>query len=58
VRGETMCQMGDIATRLKRKLRWDPEKETFPEDGQASARLSRPMRAPWRLETPGPSRSL
>ena len=28
VRGETMCQIGDIATRLKRKLRWDPEKET------------------------------
>lgn len=57
VRGETMCQMGDIATRLKRKLRWNPEKEIFPDDGQANARLSRPMRAPWRLETPGPSRS-
>jgi hypothetical protein len=57
VRGETMCQMGDIATRLKRKLRWDPEKEIFPDDAQANARTSRPMRAPWRLETPGPSRS-
>jgi hypothetical protein len=56
VRGETMCQMGDIATRLKRKLRWDPEQELFPNDAQANARLSRPMRAPWRLETPGPSR--
>lgn len=55
-RGETMCQMGDIATRLKRKLRWDPDKEIFPDDAQANARLSRPMRAPWRLETPGPSR--
>jgi hypothetical protein len=56
VRGETMCQIGDIATRLKRKLRWDPEKEIFPDDAQANARLSRPMRAPWRLETPGASR--
>jgi hypothetical protein len=56
VRGETMCQMGDIATRLKRRLRWDPEKEIFSGDPQANARLSRPMRAPWRLETPAPSR--
>jgi predicted dehydrogenase len=49
VRAETMCQMGDIATRLKRKLQWDPEKEMFPEDERANLRLSRPMRAPWRL---------
>ena len=56
VRGEAMCQMGDIATRLERKLRWDPDKEIFPDDAQANARLSRPMRSPWRLETPGPSR--
>ena len=49
VRGESMCQIGDIAIRLKRKLRWDPEKEMFPDDPQANRRLSRPMRSPWRL---------
>jgi predicted dehydrogenase len=57
VRGESMCQIGDIAIRLRRKLRWDPEGEQFPDDAQANRRLSRPMRSPWRLETPGAPRS-
>ena len=49
VRGESMCQIGDIAIRLKRKLHWDPDKEIFPDDPAANRRLSRPMRSPWRL---------
>jgi hypothetical protein len=47
-----IAQMGDIAVRLKRKLRWDPVKEEFIDDEQANRRLSKPSRAPWRLEVP------
>lgn len=53
-RDEMMCQMGDIAVRMKRKLRWDPVKEEFLDDELANRKLSRPMRSPWRLEIPGP----
>lgn len=44
---EMICQMGDIAVRLKRKLRWDPLKEEFIDDPQANRMLSRPRRSPW-----------
>ncbi|MBI4876860.1 MAG: Gfo/Idh/MocA family oxidoreductase [Acidobacteria bacterium] len=47
---EMMCQMGDIAMRLKRKLRWDPVQEFFPGDEDANRRLARSMRAPWRID--------
>ena len=49
---EMICQMGDIAMRLKRKLRWDPVKETFLDEDGASRLLSRPMRSPWRCDVP------
>ncbi len=48
VRGETVCQQADIAMRLRRKLRWDPEKERFIDDEAANRMLSRPMRSPWK----------
>lgn len=48
-RTATVCSLGDIAVRLGRKLRWDPAKECFINDGEANRMLSRPMRAPWRL---------
>jgi predicted dehydrogenase len=51
VRSETLCQIGEIAIRLGRKVRWDPKTETFPGDEEANRRLSRPMRAPWSLAT-------
>ena len=49
VRSDTLCQLSDIAMRLARKLRWDPEKEKFIDDAQADRMLKRPMRSPWRL---------
>jgi len=52
-RDEMICQMGDIAVRLKRKLRWDPVREHFIDDEQANRRLSKAMRSPWRIELPG-----
>ncbi len=48
-RSNTICSLGDIAMRLGRKLKWDPEKEQFAEDGEANRMLSRPYRSPWRL---------
>ncbi len=41
------CLLSHIAMKLKRKLRWDPEKEQFLDDAQANAMLSRPQRAPY-----------
>jgi hypothetical protein len=45
----TICLLGDIAMRLGRKLRWNPEKERFVNDAQANRMLWRPMRSPWSL---------
>ncbi len=49
VRSDTLCQLSDIAMRLGRKLRWDPENEKFINDTQADRMLKRPTRSPWRL---------
>ncbi len=49
VRSDTLCQLSNIATRLGRKLRWDPDKEIFINDDQANRLLKRPMRSPWHL---------
>lgn len=49
VRTDTICHLTDICTRLGRKLRWDPVKEDFVDDPEASRFLSRPMRSPWHL---------
>ena len=46
----TVCHLGNIALKLRRKLKWDPAREVFPEDAQAQAFCSRPMRAPWKLD--------
>jgi predicted dehydrogenase len=45
-----VCHLGNMALRLKRKLRWDPAKEEFLGDTEANGLLSREMRAPWKLE--------
>ncbi len=49
-RVSTVCHLGNIAIRLGRKLRWDPESETFPGDPEANALCRiRDMRKPWSL---------
>ena len=45
----TVCHLGNIAMMLKRKLRWDPDKEHFINDNEANRMLSKPMRTPWHL---------
>jgi len=41
--------LGNIAMKLGRKLKWDPEKELFINDDQANRLLSRPMRGTWHV---------
>jgi hypothetical protein len=45
----TICHIGNISMRLRRKLRWDPDNERFVGDPEADRMISRAMRAPWRL---------
>ena len=49
VRSDTICHLSDIAMRLGRKLRWDPECERFINDERANRMLTRAMRGPWRV---------
>ncbi|MEI7733502.1 MAG: Gfo/Idh/MocA family oxidoreductase [Verrucomicrobiota bacterium] len=49
-RSDAMCQLGDIASRLKRPLTFDPKQEKFIKDSEANSRLkARTMRKPWKL---------
>jgi len=48
-RSATVCHLGNIALRLSRKIRWDPESETIAGDEEASRMLMRPMRSPYSL---------
>jgi len=47
-RTSSLCILGNIAQRLKRKFTWDPAAERSP-DEDVNRLLSRPMREPWRL---------
>jgi predicted dehydrogenase len=49
-RATSACILGWISMKLGRKLRWDPVKETFADDAQANAMLSRPQRAPYGID--------
>ena len=49
VRSDIISHISDIAIRLKRKVTWDPKKEEIVGDAEATKRLQRPMREPWKI---------
>jgi hypothetical protein len=46
-RTAALCHLGNIAMKLNRKIRFDPEKEQIIGDEEANAMLDRPLRQPW-----------
>jgi predicted dehydrogenase len=46
-RTSMLCHLGNIAMRLKRKIKFDPQTERIVGDDEAAGMLSRPLRAPW-----------
>ncbi|MBN9121189.1 MAG: Gfo/Idh/MocA family oxidoreductase [Planctomycetes bacterium] len=50
-RSASVCHLAGIAVRLGRKLRWDPVKEDFVGDKEASALVAREQRKKWSYET-------
>jgi predicted dehydrogenase len=51
-RSISTCHLANIARDLGRKLRWDPERETFPDDKEANDFLARPRRKGYELPDP------
>jgi hypothetical protein len=51
-RTSMLCHLGNIAMRLRRKIKFDPQKEQIIGDDEASNMLSRPLRAPWSYAAP------
>jgi predicted dehydrogenase len=45
----TICHLGNICTRLKRDVRFDPQAENFGDDKEANALLTKEYRAPYTL---------
>jgi len=45
----SLCHLGNIARRLGRSLKWDPEKEIFPGDDEANQYLDCPKRKGYEL---------
>ncbi|MHC4627296.1 MAG: Gfo/Idh/MocA family protein [Planctomycetota bacterium] len=48
-RSASICHLGNIAMLTGRKLRWNPDTESFVNDAEANRMLGRPMRSPRRL---------
>ncbi len=48
-RSAILCHLGNIARWTGRRLRWDPESETFPGDDDANQYLDRPRRQGFEL---------
>ncbi|MHC4326512.1 MAG: Gfo/Idh/MocA family protein [Planctomycetota bacterium] len=48
-RSASICHLGNIAMLTGRKLKWNPDRESFVSDPEANRMLSRSMRSPWRL---------
>ena len=49
VRSDTISHLTDVCTRLRRKVRWNPDTEEILGDADASRMLTRSMRHPWRV---------
>jgi len=49
-RTATVCNIGNIAYQLKRRLKWNPKKEKFKNDAEANALLGRPMLNEWAIK--------
>ena len=49
-RSATICHIGNLAMKLQRKLRWNPDTEAFVDDAEANRMLARPVRSPYTLE--------
>ena len=48
-RSISIAHLGNIAMRLGRKIRWNPQTESIPDDPEAERLLIRTMRAPWHI---------
>jgi hypothetical protein len=49
-RTSSVCNIGNIAYQLNRKLEWNPKKEQFKNDKEANALLGRPMLNDWAIK--------
>ena len=45
----TACHCANVAVRLRRRVKWDPQKEEFIDDPEANRLRMRAVREPWRL---------
>lgn len=48
-RSISIAHLGNIAMRLGRKIKWDPQREVILNDDEANRMLIRTMRAPWHI---------
>ena len=48
-RTASLCHLGNIAIKLNRPLKWDPYKEDFIGDEEASTYVDRARRGPWQI---------
>ena len=48
-RTASLCHLGNIAIKLNRTLHWDPVKEDFIGDAEASSFVDRARRGPWQI---------
>jgi predicted dehydrogenase len=48
-RSATVCHLGNIAVRTKKKITWDPKAETIVGDSDAAKWLTKEYRRPWSL---------
>jgi predicted dehydrogenase len=49
-RVSTMCHLANLSLRLRRRLRWDADRQDVIDDPEASTLLVRPYRGPWDAE--------